>query len=163
MIWVIGFIIGVCLGSLTKVIADRSLTNRTFWGRSYSECCKKQLAWYDLFPIFSYLFLRGKCRYCGKKLSPEYLLIEILMGLLVAGIFVKIVPSDFLNFDLISWGALIIELLIYSLISITLVAVFITDFKTGYIPDRITHPTTWILFILLIISSILKAVLLFMS
>ena len=88
---------------------------------------------------------------------------EILMGLLVSGIFAKIIPPDFLNFNLVSWIALLLTLSTYSLISVTLVAVFITDFKTGYIPDRITHPTTWLLFVLLIVSSIYKSGLLYLS
>lgn len=165
MIWVavVGFIIGVCLGSLTKVIADRSLTHRTFFGRSSCSYCKKQLAWYDLVPIFSYLFLQGRCRYCHKKLSPEYLLIELLCGLLVAGLFVKIVPLNVLDFNLVSWVGLGLILLTYLLITVVLVAVFLTDIKTGYIPDRITYPSIWMLFGLLIVSAVFNIVLFYLS
>lgn len=163
MNWVLGAIIGVCLGSFTKVIADRSLTNRNFWGRSYCENCKHKLAWYDLFPVLSYIFLRGRCRYCSKKFSPEYLLTEVLMGLLVAGIFAKIIPPGVLEFNLVSWTVLSISLLTYLVIVGTLVAVFITDFKTGYIPDRITYPAIWSLFILLITSTLFKISLLYLS
>jgi prepilin signal peptidase PulO-like enzyme (type II secretory pathway) len=163
MLWVFGFIIGVCLGSLTKAIADRSLINKSFWGRSYCEDCKKQLAWYDLFPILSYLFLRGRCRYCHKKFSPEYLLTEVLMGLLGAAIFVKLIPANFLELNAVSWGVLGLSLFMYLLISVVLVAVFITDFKTGYIPDRITYPSIWILFVSLIVSSGYKIGLLYLS
>jgi len=163
MIWVAGFIIGVCLGSFTKVLADRSLTNRNFWGRSYCESCKRKLAWYDLFPILSYLFLKGKCHYCKKKLSPEYFLVEILMGLLIAGVFVKVLPPNFLELNLVSWIAALLSVLMYSVIVITLVAVFVTDFKTGYIPDRITYPTLWILFGLIIISVSYRIGLLYFS
>lgn len=163
MIWVLGFIIGVCLGSFTKVIADRSLTNRDFWGRSYCENCKHKLAWYDLFPVFSYLFLGGKCRYCKKKFSSEYMLIEILMGLLTAGVFAKIVPQNALELNTVSWVVLSISLLMYIIILITLISTFITDFKTGYIPDRITHPAIWGMFILLIISAAFKVPLFYLS
>ena len=163
MIWVTGFIIGVCLGSFTLVLAYRSLTSRSFLGRSYCANCKHKLAWYDLFPILSYLFLRGKCRYCKKKLSIEYLLVEVLMGLLAAGIFVKVIPPDVLNLNFVSWVALLLSLLMYLLIAITLVSVFITDFKTGYIPDRITYPAIWSLLILLIISTLFKVPLLYLS
>lgn len=163
MTWVLGFIIGICLGSFTKVIADRSLTNKSFWGRSYCENCKRNLAWYDLFPVFSYLIFRGKCSHCRKKFSPEYLLIEVLMGLLVAGIFNKIIPGQFLELNLVSWGVLTLSLVMYLVITIVLVAVFITDFKTGYIPDRITHPGLWILFILQIVSSVYNITLFYLS
>lgn len=163
MIWVVGFIIGVCLGSLTKVIADRSLTDRTFWGRSSCENCKKQLVWYDLFPILSYLFLRGRCRYCHTKLSPEYLLTEVLTGLLIAGVLAKIIPANVLELNLVSLIVVGFNAFIYITITLTLIAVFLTDFKTGYIPDRITYPAIWILFITLIVSTIFKVGLLYLS
>ena len=163
IIWVAGFIIGVCLGSFTKVLADRSLTSSNFLARSHCEYCKKQLAWYDLFPILSYLFLRGKCRYCGKRLSPEYFLTEILVGLIMAGVFARIFPPNFLEFNLVSWVAAGLSLVTYSVIVVTLVSVFITDFKTGYIPDRITQPAIWTLFILLIVSAGYRVGLLYFS
>lgn len=163
MIWVLGFIIGICLGSFTKVIADRSLTNKSLWGRSYCENCKHKLAWYDLFPVFSYLILRGKCSHCHAKFSPEYLLVEILMGLLVAGVFAKVIPSQFLELNLVSWGVVSLSLLMYLTIVVVLFAVFMTDFKTGYIPDRITHPGTWFLFILQIITAIYNIILFYLS
>lgn len=156
MIWLAGYIFGICLGSLTKVIADRSLTNKTFWGRSYCEKCKKQLAWYDLFPVFSWIFLKGKCRYCKTKLSIEYPLVEFLMGVLVALTFGKFVPLNFLE---IPWQdqVLVAAGVIYYLIAlIVLVSVFITDFKTGYIPDRITFPAIWATLAYLFILTILK-------
>lgn len=156
MIWVSGFILGLCLGSLTKVVADRSLTNKTFWGRSYCENCKKKLAWYDLFPILSYLFLRGKCRYCRKKLSLQYPLIELLMGFLISGIFLKFVPIGFFSSSPEQQILVFLTVLFYSVVCIVLVSVFLTDLKTGYIPDRITYPGIWLIFILLIISSISK-------
>ena len=163
MIGFLGFIIGVCLGSFTKVIADRSLTNRNFWGRSYCESCKHKLAWYDLFPILSYLIFRGKCSHCHKKFSPEYLLIEVLTGLIFAGIFAKIIPLNFLELNLVSQGVVFLSLLSYGVIGIVLIATFLTDFKTGYIPDRITHPGIWSLFILLITTSVYKTTLLYLS
>lgn len=163
MIWLLGFIVGICLGSFTKVLADRSLKVKSFWGRSYCVGCKHTLAWYDLFPILSYLFLRGKCRYCSKKLTSEYPLVEFLMGLLIAGIFVKVIPINFFEINIASQVMVGLSLLMYLLISIVLAATFLTDFKTGYIPDRITYPGIWSIFILLGVSSVYKAVLLYYS
>src|SRR5437764_400734 len=84
---IFGFVIGTLIGSLTKVLADRSLRSSSFWGRSYCEKCKHKLSWYDLFPIFSYLSLFGRCRYCQTKLSINYLLVEVVVGLLVGILF----------------------------------------------------------------------------
>jgi leader peptidase (prepilin peptidase) / N-methyltransferase len=163
MIGVLGFIIGACLGSFTKMLADRSLTNKSFWGRSQCDSCKHKLSWYELFPIFSYLLLRGKCKQCHKKFSSEHLLTEVLMGFLVAAIFTKIVPANFLELNPLSWGVLFLQLVIYLTIIIVVVTVFITDFKTGYIPDRITYPGIWVLFVLQVISSAFNVSLFYFS
>ena len=159
MIWVLGFIFGICLGSLTKVIADRSLNNRSFWGRSYCEKCKKQLAWYDLFPVFSYLLLRGRCRYCRTKLSIEYPLIELLTGFLIAGVFGKFVPLNILELGIYDQVLVSLIAIYYCIVMVVLVAVFITDFKTGYITDRITYPSIWFVLIYLLGLSAYKIVL----
>jgi len=49
---------------------------------SFCPSCKHRLHWYDLIPILSYILLRGKCRYCGVKISYSYLLVEILTAFL---------------------------------------------------------------------------------
>ena len=79
------FIIGACLGSFYLVVGKRLPINEDiFFSRSKCDNCKKNLKWYDLIPIFSYVFLKGKCRYCGKKISPLNLITEISMGMLFA-------------------------------------------------------------------------------
>ncbi len=161
MIWVAGLLLGIILGSFTKAIADRSLTKRTFWGRSYCEKCKKTLAWYDLFPILSYIFLKGRCRYCKDKLSLEYPLTEIFTGIVTALIFLKFIPLNFLELDLSSQLLTASAVIYYCFILVILLSVLITDFKTGYIPDRITYPGIWISFIYLITLSSVKVYLLY--
>ncbi len=121
-----GFITGTVLGSLAKALADRSLKNKSFWGRSYCPKCKHKLAWYDLFPIASYIFLKGRCRYCHKKIGTQYLLVEVIMGLLIAYLF----NQSFFNFDLV-----------FKTFFITILAIlFLTDLKKMLIPDRIVKP-----------------------
>lgn len=135
-----GFILGAILGSFVKAIADRSLTNRSFLGRSYCELCKKTLKPQDLVPIFSYLFLKGKCRYCKKRISQEYLVVEVVTGFLVAAIF------------WIDWPNL--SLLLYQTFFVTvLVTIFLTDLKEMFVPDRVIIPA-------LIISILIKLLLL---
>lgn len=71
------FMIGSCFGSFLHVCFSRS-----GWisGRSRCDTCGYTLKWYDLIPIFSYLFLRGKCRKCKEKISSSHLVSEIMMG-----------------------------------------------------------------------------------
>lgn len=84
---VIGYIIvvlfGMCVGSFMNVLIYRIPKGEDFV-RSHSHCmsCGHRLAWYDMFPVFSYIFLRGECRYCGAKLSIQYPLIEAANGVL---------------------------------------------------------------------------------
>lgn len=76
------FMFGASIGSFLNVLIDRLPNEETLMGRSHCDFCGKKLVWYDLFPLFSYLFLRGKCRYCHKKLSWQYPFIEALTGLI---------------------------------------------------------------------------------
>ena len=54
-------------------------------GHSHCDTCGHELSTADLFPIFSYLLLKGKCRYCGSKVPPRDLIFEIILGLVFAG------------------------------------------------------------------------------
>lgn len=84
---IIVFILGVCLASFGNVLICRYPDWKLFGKDKYSECpkCHHQLMWYDLFPILSYIFLKGKCRYCKEKISPRYLIVELFGGLLFLG------------------------------------------------------------------------------
>ncbi len=83
------FILGICLGSFFNVLIYRIPKNERFInGRSYCPKCETKLSALDLIPIFSYLALRGKCRYCSIKISIRYPLIELLTGLLFLASFV---------------------------------------------------------------------------
>ncbi len=137
-------------------MADRSLTGDSFWGRSYCTSCKKQLRWYDLFPVLSYLIARGKCRDCHKKIPLECLLIEILMGILVSYLFFQSVPASFLTLPTLQLSLIAIDLIFKIFIVSVLVAVLITDLKSGLIPDRITYPSIIIAFIYLASATIFK-------
>ena len=131
----IGFLLGLVLGSFVLVLAERSLTKKSFWGRSYCPHCKKNLRWYDLFPVLSYIFLRGKCRYCKKGIGIEYLIVEVVMGVLIGYLFVlnpKIIPELFYKTFFIG----------------VLISLFITDLKKMLIPDRIIFPSLMIGFVL---------------
>lgn len=77
------FIIGTLFGSFYTLAVYR-IPKRQDIVHTHSYCpnCNHKLGLLDLFPIFSYIFLRGKCRYCKEKIRPRYLILEILSGLL---------------------------------------------------------------------------------
>lgn len=80
-----GFILiaGICIGSFLNVLIYRIPANISFAkGRSFCPACEHELKAVDLVPVVSFLFLKGKCRYCGNKISFRYPLIELLGGAL---------------------------------------------------------------------------------
>lgn len=145
-----GFIIGIILGSLAKALSDRSLVDKSFWGRSYCPNCKRKLQWYDLFPVFSYLILRGKCRYCRKKIGMEYLIVEVGMGILIGLLFWQQF-SNFQSFDPLrslrtsfQFSTFLLDLFLKTFFITVLAILFITDLKKMFIPDRVVLPAIWI-------------------
>ncbi len=144
---IIGFVFGMVLGSFAKALADRSLSKKSFWGRSYCLDCKHKLAWCDLFPIFSYIILQGKCRYCRKKIPLEYPIAEIILGILVGFLFwqsFKNFQFTIFNFHSIfnlQFSIFIFELVYKTFFILILAVLFITDLKKMFIPDRIIIPS----------------------
>ena len=83
---IIMFVLGSVLGSFYNVVGLRLSSDGSILEPKHSYCpnCHTKLKTWDLVPIFSYLFLRGKCRYCGSKISMLYPLMEFLSGILFA-------------------------------------------------------------------------------
>ena len=77
------FLFGIVIGSFLNVCIYRIPKHEDIVKtRSHCMSCGYQLKWYDMFPVFSYLFLRGRCRKCHAKLSVQYPLIEAANGIL---------------------------------------------------------------------------------
>lgn len=75
------YIIGVLLGSFFTLAIYRIPRNQDITHtRSYCPNCNHRLNFLDLIPILSYIFLKGKCRYCKQKISPRYIIIELISG-----------------------------------------------------------------------------------
>lgn len=77
------FALGACIGSFLNVVVWRLPRNESLV-RPGSHCpqCQHPLAWRDNIPVFGWIFLRGKCRYCGNAISPRYPIVEAITGLL---------------------------------------------------------------------------------
>ncbi len=160
---IIGLIFGLLIGSFLDCIANRSFANISFLGRSFCDHCKKTLPWYTLIPVFSYLFLKGKCHFCHKKISPESTLLEIITGLLTGFILFTSIPADFLSLQWDTQLILGIDLAFKLFAIYIFIIVFITDIKSGLIPDRITYPAVIIAAVFLLVSTALRTGLFYLA
>src|SRR5690606_22028608 len=73
---------GLVIGSFLNVVIYRFHTGRSLNDRSHCLSCGKTLRWFELFPIFSYLALRGRCRSCRSFIPYRYALVEALTACL---------------------------------------------------------------------------------
>lgn len=82
LFYIIIFIMGITFGSFYTLAVYR-IPKREDITHTHSYCpnCKHKLNILDLIPVFSYIFLGGKCRYCKQKIRPRYLILEIISGL----------------------------------------------------------------------------------
>jgi leader peptidase (prepilin peptidase)/N-methyltransferase len=88
IIYVLIFAIGAVIGSFLNVLIYRIPRGINFVkGFSFCPSCDHRLYPKDLFPIFSWLFLKGRCRYCKEKISPRYLIVEAVTGAAFLGLF----------------------------------------------------------------------------
>lgn len=137
-------VFGVCIGSFLNCVIYRFELQADMpegspqrkavsflRGKSFCPNCKHTLFWKDLFPVFSFLFLGGRCKYCGKSISWQYPIVEIFTGLLFLFIFTNS-PQDTI------YNILNIALLFY--ITASLIIIFIYDLKHYLIPDKILFP-----------------------
>lgn len=80
--YIIIFIMGITFGSFYTLAVYRIPKGEDITHtHSYCPNCNHKLNFWDLIPIFSYIFLGGKCRYCKQKIRPRYLILETISGL----------------------------------------------------------------------------------
>ncbi|MBX4197822.1 prepilin peptidase [Candidatus Parcubacteria bacterium] len=132
MIYLFGiflFILGTTIGSFLNVVIYRYNTGMGVNGRSQCFSCGKTLQWYELIPLFSFIFLRGRCGQCQSKISWQYPLVELTTGLVFLLFFLKIVGTQIVTPALIG-------LLLYSLVIASIfIVIFVYDLKHKIIPD----------------------------
>ncbi len=126
------FVFGTIVGSFLNVVILRYNTGMKFFGkiigpkeRSMCFSCGKKLSWYELLPVLSFCFLRGKCAGCKSKISWQYPLVEIATGLLFVGIV-------YLNFS-------IVLSVLYAVIWSLLIVITVYDMRHKIIPDGLAY------------------------
>jgi leader peptidase (prepilin peptidase)/N-methyltransferase len=84
----------LCWGSFLNVVAHRLLCDESLLIRSRCPACKQQLAWYHLFPVLSWFFLRGHCAFCAVPITFLYPFIELLTALSLTTLW-RTVPAHY--------------------------------------------------------------------
>jgi len=120
-------LVGLMIGSFLNVLIHRIPRKQQFVkGRSVCPGCGETIKWYHNLPVVSFLALRGKCAYCGMRISFRYPLVELLNAL-----------SYLYFFRTFNWS---FELAVLAFLSSTLIVIFFIDLDHQIIPDLITLP-----------------------
>jgi len=121
------FIVGLCFGSFLNVCIYRLPRGKSVvTPRSACPHCGDLIPLYHNVPVLSWLILRGKCRSCKKPISPRYLLIELLTGLLFLGCYTHF--------------GLTLGMLKCTVLGYLLLGLIFTDAETKLLPDALTLP-----------------------
>ncbi|MDP2967306.1 MAG: prepilin peptidase [bacterium] len=164
-IFLFGLIIGSFLNCVIYRLALPSNSERGLKNRSYCPHCKHLLSWQDLIPVFSFIFLKGKCRYCQKPISLQYPIVEISTGLMFLLIFnqfsigeenfvlfftfASTVEREFHSLSYLHFlrelgnGSSVfnfLNLIYYWTIASFLIVIFVYDLKHYIIPDKVIYP-----------------------
>lgn len=126
--FVVAFGFGVIIGSFLNVYIYRFHTGKSLSGHSHCLSCGVRLKWYDLFPIFSFLYLRARCRVCGCKITARYFWVELATGLLFA--LTLLITTD------------ILLILLFWIIFSVLLVITVYDLYHFIIPDNLTIALT---------------------
>lgn len=130
------FIYGIIVGSFLNVVVLRLPNEQNLHGRSHCMSCGHLLAAKDLVPVFSFLYLRGKCRYCKQSISFRYAVIEIVCGLLFIATWLVVGLGH-------GYLILIRDLILVS----ACLAVFVVDWEHYLILDNIIFPVSFGIFL----------------
>ncbi|MBU1019431.1 MAG: prepilin peptidase [Patescibacteria group bacterium] len=127
------FALGIAFGSFLSMLIPRIRKSESgiFLGRSHCIFCKKNLEARDMVPVLSYFWNRAKCRFCNKKISALYPIIEILTGIIFVLIYLKFPVATLAQTP---------ETIFYLLISLALIFTFFYDLKYLEISDLVLVP-----------------------
>ncbi|MEI6519834.1 MAG: prepilin peptidase [bacterium] len=133
---IFSFLFGASIGSFLNVCIYRLPLNKSLSSPpSHCPACNHRLGFLDLFPLLSYLFLRGKCRYCGVRITPRYFFVELITALL----FLAFWHSACTRFTIEGiWTPAGLILLVGTVVWVSMMLVtFVIDWETTYVIDGV--------------------------
>ncbi len=125
VLYIFIFCFGLIIGSFVNVLIYRIPKGiSVVFPRSACPHCKKKILWYENIPVFSYLFLKGRCRKCHRPISACYPIIELISGITAVMLF----PKEFNFFELQNF------IFLYS-VFVVFCAHFVIDLRHQILPD----------------------------
>ena len=155
--YLITFLLGLAIGSFLNVVIYRYNTGQKVKGRSFCFTCRVQLRWFELIPLASYFFQRGRCRSCGSLISLQYPLVELSTGLIFTLLFWQNNPFVWQGVALTWEGgeiSVIATLLFYWLIASILMVIAVYDLRHKIIPDHFVYAFIGLAFLTPIITNL---------
>lgn len=141
------FIFGTIIGSFLNVVILRYNTGESVVsGKSVCFSCAKNLSWYEMFPILSWVALQGKCGNCKSKISWQYPLVEFFTGILFLAVYLKLSQ---LGSSAPKLSFLMTHLYYFVVFSI-LIVITVYDLRHKIIPDLLSFSFAFISLIWLI-------------
>ena len=140
LLTVVFILFGLAIGSFLNVCIDRLPSGRSIvTPPSRCDQCQRRLVLVDLIPVFSYLWLRGRCRYCGAMLPRRLVVVELVCGLMLGALYLVFGREP--EFGVAAfWGCLFI-------------VIFVIDLEQGLVLDKIVFPS---LVIALLFAAVIK-------
>lgn len=131
------FILGAIVGSFLNVVGLRFNSGIGITGRSFCPICHKELRAWELIPIVSFFFLKGRCNRCKTQISWQYPLIELWTGLIFVSTFIILSPLEY------SFQSILTFLTYVGIFSIYVV-ITIYDLRHKIIPDPLVYTSIFI-------------------
>jgi leader peptidase (prepilin peptidase)/N-methyltransferase len=129
------FLLGTIIGSFLNVVIYRFNTGKSVVkGRSICMTCNRNLRWYELIPVFSFLIQKGKCRRCASSISHQYPIVELVTGLVFALIAFHFSPIFLIS--VYSYEAFVV---LFSFIFSLLIVIVVYDMRHKVIPDKLVY------------------------
>ncbi len=122
---VFAFVFGAVVGSFLNVVIHRwPLGLSIVKPASHCPSCERPIPWYWNIPVLSFILLRGECRFCGARISPRYLIVELVTGLWAVAMLIQFGPT--------------VSALAYFAFGASLLAASLIDLEHMLLPDAVT-------------------------
>ena len=126
-------LVGLAVGSFLNVCIDRLPRNKSIVNPpSHCEVCQHRLAVKDLIPVFSYLRLHGRCRYCQAPISPKLLWVELATGVIFAFLYCWCVVFN-PELGMVAFGVMAFYACLF-------IVIFVIDLEHGLILNKVVYP-----------------------